>query len=391
MNAAVSNGAVLPSAPGRAAAGPAPLDLRHLLRMSDDVGLFEHADGAIPRREHGYCVDDVARGLLVLCREPFPSEAVVELAGRYLTFLAHAQAADGCFHNRLGFDRRWHDRPSTGDWWGRALWGLGIAAAESPAPWIREAALSLFERSAHHRPIHLRATAFAALGAAAVLSANPAHRAARDLLAATVLAIDECHSDQTSTNLIPVSRSPINLPAPGQDLPAPGQDLPTPGQVWPWPQDRLAYANAILPEVLLRAGQLLGDEAALARGLSLLDWLLETECNDGHFSPSPVGGRGPGDERPGFDQQPIEIAALADACATAFAITGDPRWADWVRRAAAWFAGDNDARTVMYDPVTGGGYDGLTARGRNTNQGAESTLALLSTLQQDRRLRMGNP
>jgi hypothetical protein len=46
---------------------------------------------------------------------------------------------------------------------------------------------------------------------------------------------------------------------------------------------------------------------------------------------------------------------------------------------------------VMYDPATGGGYDGLTAVGRNANQGAESTLALLSTLQQDRRLRTENP
>ena len=382
MTTAVNTGAVLAAAPGRATAGLVPLDLRHLLRMSDDVGLFEHANGAIPRREHGYCVDDVSRGLLVLCREPFPSETVVELAGRYLTFLAHAQSADGCFHNRLGFDRRWHDRPSTGDWWGRAMWGLGIAAAESPAPWIREAALGLFERSAHHRPIHLRATAFAALGAAAVLTADPAHHAARELLADAVLAIDAPPVDQTAASavpaeLLPVSLAPINLPADGQN--------------WPWPQERLAYANAVLPEVLLRAGQLLGDEAALARGLSLLDWLLETECHDGHFSPSPVGGRGPGDKRPGFDQQPIEVAALADACAAAFSITGDLRWADWVRRAAAWFAGDNDASTVMYDPVTGGGYDGLTARGRNTNQGAESTLALLSTLQQDRRLRMENP
>ena len=40
----------------------------------------------------------------------------------------------------------------------------------------------------------------------------------------------------------------------------------------------------------------------------------------------------------------------------------------------------------MYDPGTGGGYDGLTATGRNTNQGAESTLALISTLQQSRKL-----
>jgi hypothetical protein len=354
-----------------------PLDLRHLLRMSDEVGLFEHADGAIPRREHGYCVDDVSRGLLLLCREPFPSEAVVELAGRYLTFLAHAQGADGGFHNRLGYDRCWHDEPGIGDWWGRALWGLGTAVAGSPAPWIREAALRFFERGAHLRSGHLRSMAFAALGAIEVLTVDPAHQAARDLLADTVLAIGAA---QSSAPRLGAQRNGL-LPS----GPRPAEPE------WPWPQDRLDYANAVLPEVLIRAGQLLGDEAALARGLDLLDWLLAVESNDGHLSPAPVGGAGPGDRRPGYDQQPIEIAALADACATAFSVTGDPRWAAEVRRTAAWFAGDNDARTVMYDPVTGGGYDGLTEAGRNGNQGAESTLALLTTLQVDRRLRTENP
>ena len=38
----------------------------------------------------------------------------------------------------------------------------------------------------------------------------------------------------------------------------------------------------------------------------------------------------------------------------------------------------------MWDPRTGGGYDGLTAHGPNLNQGAESTLALISTLQHAR-------
>ena len=341
--------AVSPESPGS--------DLRHLFRMSDDVGLFEHAEGAVPRREHGYCVDDVARGLVVLCREPFPSDAVVELSGRYLTFLAHAQGADGGFHNRLGFDRRWHDRPETSDWWGRALWGLGTAVSDSPAPWIRDEALTVFERSARRRTVHLRSTAFAGLGAAAVLAAHPSHLSARELLRDAVTAIG-----------------------------APADDLG-----WPWPQARLGYANAVLPEVLIRAGRLLGDEAALTRGLALLGWLVDRESTDGHFSPAPVGGRGPADERPGFDQQPIEVAALADACAAAFAVTADPRWEDGVHRAAAWFAGDNDASTVMSDPVTGGGYDGLTATGRNANQGAESTLALLATRQHDRRLRTEHP
>jgi len=53
---------------------------------------------------------------------------------------------------------------------------------------------------------------------------------------------------------------------------------------------------------------------------------------------------------------------------------------------AAWFLGDNDAGTPMWDPATGGGYDGLTRQGPNLNQGAESTLALIATLQHLRNL-----
>jgi hypothetical protein len=36
----------------------------------------------------------------------------------------------------------------------------------------------------------------------------------------------------------------------------------------------------------------------------------------------------------------------------------------------------------MWDPETGGGYDGLRADGANLNEGTESTLALITTLQQ---------
>ncbi|GAB3947131.1 hypothetical protein GCM10027614_41830 [Micromonospora vulcania] len=124
-----------PTAPAgqRWRTAPAP-SFAHLIRMSDDTGLFEHARHAIVRREHGYCTDDVARGLVVTSRQPEPTEKVVQLSERYLAFLTHAQHADGAFHNRLGHDRRWTDAPGLGDWWGRALWGLGTAAARSPRP-----------------------------------------------------------------------------------------------------------------------------------------------------------------------------------------------------------------------------------------------------------------
>jgi hypothetical protein len=67
-------------------------------------------------------------------------------------------------------------------------------------------------------------------------------------------------------------------------------------------------------------------------------------------------------------------------------MTSEPQWREGVRLAADWFVGDNDARIPMCDPATGGGFDGLTAAGPNINQGAESTLALITTLQHARSL-----
>jgi len=126
----------------------------------------------------------------------------------------------------------------------------------------------------------------------------------------------------------------------------------------------------------------LADPAAMRYGLSLLDWLLDVETGDtGHLSVTAVGGWGPGEQRARFDQQPIEVAALADACARAWALTGEQRWSDGLQRAIGWFRGDNDSGARLYDPVSGGGFDALTPAGRNTNQGAESTLAMVATLQ----------
>jgi hypothetical protein len=75
------------------------------------------------------------------------------------------------------------------------------------------------------------------------------------------------------------------------------------------------------------------------------------------------------------------VAALAEACRTAYVATGDGRWADVIGQCHAWFAGANDGGVVMCDPNTGGGFDGLERHGASANQGAESTLAWLSTRQ----------
>lgn len=327
-------------------------NFEHLLRMTDQRGTFEHALFSEPRPEHGYCTDDMARVLVVATRQSDPHSATNRLAKVAVQFLNDAQSFAGPCRNRMDRNGRWTDVPSTEDAWGRCLWGLGTAAAHSEVSLVRRLSVIQFERSAAVRSPWPRAMAFAALGAAEILTVDPQNRAARSLL-----------TDYAA-----------GVPAPNSELD------------WPWPEPRLTYANAVLPEAMIATGSVLEDVALQRRGLELLAWLVDHETADGHLSPTPVGGREPGDPRPGFDQQPIEISTLADACARAAGIDANPLWPDTVRAAGAWFEGANDAGLRMWDPHTGGGFDGLQADSVNQNQGAESTLALLSTLQQAGRL-----
>lgn len=324
----------------------------HLGRLTDDRGLFEHARYATPRPEHGYCVDDAARALVVTCREPRPDADVRRLAQIYLGFVLDAVERDGSCHNRMTADGHWADAPGLGDWWGRALWGLGVAAVHAPSEAMRAQALHGFRTAARQRSRHTRAMAFAGLGAGELLLRHPAQAAAHALL-----------RDCADRILLGSDRTG-----------------------WRWPEPRLTYANGSLVETLLLAGRALPDASLFTRGLDLLGFLTRIETRDRHLSVTPVGGRGPDDPHPGFDQQPIEVAALADACARAYALTTDPTWLITVRLAWRWFLGDNDSRTPMLDAATGAGFDGLEAGGRNENQGAESTLAMLSTAQHAYRL-----
>ena len=329
-----------------------PPKFDHLLRLTDRRGTFEHACFAEPRPEHGYCTDDMARVLVVATREPDAEGAVNGLAGLAVRFLGDASAFHGGCRNRMDVNGNWNDRPTTQNHWGRCIWGLGTAAAHSRVGIVRKLAVIQFGRAALERSTSPRAMAFAAVGAAEILSVDAGHPAARKLIA------DYADS----------------LAAPNGD------------DSWPWPETRLAYANAVLAEATIAAGVALDDAALRQRGLDLLAWLVDYETTDGHLSPTPVAGRGRDDDRPAFDQQPIEVATLADACARAAAVDPSAIWSDGVAMAAAWFTGDNDAGEVMWDPETGGGFDGLLADGVNRNQGAESTLAVISTLQHAQRL-----
>ena len=338
----------IPAAPpARAAMTP---DFGALGRMTDDTGMLQHGIFSVPDRDHGYCVDDNARALILVCRVRAADAELDRLAGIYAAFIQHAWNPDvRLFRNFMGFDRQWREIEGSEDSNGRTLWALGTAAARGRGQAMRDWAIHLFDHSIGlaEKLGSPRARAFAALGAAEVLSAYPGHGAARATLESTG---DLLH------RLLVAARRPA----------------------WAWFEAVLAYDNARLPEALIRAGQLLGRPDFTACGLETLAWIREQQTNaKGAFRP--VGTDSFGREYAAplpFDQQPLEAQATIDACLAAHDATGDERWIDGARQAYGWFVGENDLGLALVDRSGGGCHDGLMPHGVNRNQGAESILAL---------------
>jgi len=332
------------------------LPLEHLVHLTTPHGIYEHALFDQPRQEHGFCVDDAARALVLLCRESKHDSVANRLLDIYLSFTLGAINERGECHNRMNVEGFWTDEPGNGDWWGRAVWALGVAAVHAPGEPQRARALAGFRVASNATSPHFMSMTFAALGAGELLLAFPDELAAQKVLRAT------------------------------QKMFA----LPSTSSSWLWPRPRLRYSNGSIAEAAMLTGLALGDDSTVVLGIRMLDFLIDIETNGEHLSVTPVEGRGPDELKPGFDQQPIEVAALADACARAWSITGNSQWLTEVKRAWGWFLGDNDVGVEMFDPRTGGGYDGLQRHGPNRNQGAESTIAMLSTAQHAYRLGAGS-
>ncbi len=328
---------------------PAALPLHAVERMTDAVGIIQHAVYSVPDRNHGYCIDDNARALMMMIRRGDERRAV-ELAPTYAAFVQHGwHPARQRFRNFMGYDRRWLEECGSEDSNGRTIWALGLTAARAPWPSIRGWASKLFDETA---PVALdlsapRARAFAAFGALELCQAYPDHELANRLVRHSAEQLMRLHEQDSCDG-------------------------------WDWFEPALAYDNARLPEALILAGKALGEPQMIERGLSTLAWLVQQQTSPrGAFRP--VGCKSFG--RPyapplAFDQQPLEATATIDAAAAAFRVTGDEHWRAVAQQAFAWFFGDNDAGMPLADASDGSCFDGLMATGINRNQGAESILAL---------------
>jgi hypothetical protein len=330
--------------------GVPPLD--HLLVLSDDVGVIQHATENIPNRSTGYCTDDVARALIVALQrlELFPDDAAAtSLVSTYLAFLYDAQLPDGRFHNFMDYQRSWIDEVGTHDSCGRAMWGLGYAVRFAPDPGWHRISTHMLERALLSAPWleYPRAQAYAILGLV--------HAARADASANVRLTLH-----QLAESLLERYRSARD-------------------DGWEWFEPFMTYDNARLCEALIRAGMALEDSAMREAGLRTLGFLEQVVFEGTVFVP--IGNAGwyeRGGVRARFGQQPLEAAAMTDAELAAFAATGGVAHLHAAEHAAAWYRGNN-LLDVSMAAHGGGCYDGLEEGGPSRNVGAESTLAYLAT------------
>jgi hypothetical protein len=338
-----------------------PVSRVHLDAMSTETGIWQHARGAEPDREFGFCTDDVARALVVdvLHSRELGWPAVDVSARRSLRFLREAyDHASERFLNFRDADGRWLDMPASEDCHARALVGLAAVMAEIAPTELADQARQLFLRAL---PAALTFTAPRALSAA-VLACESLTDAGLGVVAGPAF-------DRLATGLADI----FGEPRAG----------------WLWYEPVVTYENAIIPRALVAAGVHLGRPELLERGCATLDWLIGSQVGEsGSFSP--IGNKTwwpQGRERSRFDQQPIEAATMVAAAAGAFRATGRGNYLHAAETAYGWFLGDNDLGLAMAIPASGGCRDGLTPLGPNMNQGGESTLMWLTALEQIRGLR----
>jgi glycosyltransferase involved in cell wall biosynthesis len=322
----------------------------HLLTLVDDVGIVQHAHGAIPNRESGYCVDDVARLTVValeLARR-YGEQPWTTILYRSLAFL-HAATDQGGhgMRNFMSYERRWLDEPHLGDHVGRSIHALGEVLSTAWAPAIVGPAHRLLTSlvGSVRNDVSLRTAAYTVLGLAR-LDADRLDPHAQLVLARLVEQLVAAYERNASGG-------------------------------WHWFEDDLCYDNARLPHALIVGGTALRRESDVSIGLESLGWLGD-ECGLAHGALRLPGhlGRSRDDPAPGLgDEQPLDASALVEAELAAFSVTGEPEHGIRAQRAFDWFLGRNRLDRPLYDFATGGCSDGLGESALNANEGAESALA----------------
>ena len=333
------------------------IQLRHVKKLTTDLGIIQFSKISIPDLESGYTLDDNARALIAFCmhyrltkdKENLPYILI------YLDFIERCQKPKGNFINYVDKENREHVEQNAEvnleDSNARALWALGTVVAHAdilPENISKKASKILLNSLKWAETIQSpRSIGFATKGLYLY------HTAVPNLYVAAI--INKLNAKLLSNYEIHASSD------------------------WKWFENYMTYGNGILPESMLFAYLVTNKPIYKKVAMDSLDFLMSKMFVNKNFKViSNNGWLQRGSECHEYGEQPIDVAYTIHTLNSFYDAFGTPEYKHKMKTAFNWFLGKNHLNQIMYNPVSGGGYDGLEKENVNLNQGAESTVCYLT-------------
>ena len=331
------------------------LNLDHVKKMTDDFAMFQFSKLNRPDPNSGYTLDDNARAMIAVCQDYKLTRDIDDLKyiSIYLNFLEFCQNNEGKFLNYVDVNKNFtpqNNAVNLEDSSGRAIWALGYLISLAPllpSNFIKKAEnvfrKAMLQTENMHSP---RAMAFVIKGAYYF------NRQIKEL--------DNQASIKTfADRLVQMYKHEAK-------------------DGWNWFESYLTYANSVLPEALLCAFAVTKDEKYSTIAKESFDFLLDNTFTDNGIKV--ISNRSwhiKGQEKQEFGEQPIDVAYTILALRKFHDIYKDEDYLNKMEMAFNWFLGNNHLKQIIYNPCTGGCFDGLEETHVNLNQGAESTVSYL--------------
>jgi glycosyltransferase involved in cell wall biosynthesis len=331
------------------------IKLQQLRQMTTSTGIIQFSRANQPDINTGYTLDDNARAMVAMCMyfKLTGDKKCVNDIRKYLSFIKNCQQPAGDFLNYTDKDNVFTDQNkdvNLDDSNGRAIWALGFVVSLIdilPEKIISEADKIIAKTLVHIETVHsTRAMAFMIKG---LSYCNSAVKSPQNLLLIRTLAdrMVQMYKHESGKN-------------------------------WVWFESYLTYANSILPEAMLIAWLETGDTIYKDIACSSFDFLLSKIFNKNGIEV--ISNRKwlkKGKEAGKFGEQPIDVAYTIMTLSQFYEVFKVEDYRQKMVTAFNWFLGENRLHQIVYNPSTGGCYDGLEESNVNLNQGAESTVSYL--------------
>lgn len=333
------------------------INLKHFKKLTTPFGMIQFSKINQPDLSTGYTLDDNARALVAMCQhfELTNDAQDLEYIERYFNFIKFCFQSDSYFLNYVDQNKEFTKQNSENldDANGRAIWALGYLISIGdllPIDLLEKAKLTFQIALINVREIHsTRSIAFIIKGIYySNLNNNADHNIA--LLAHLSSKLVLMYKYESKDN-------------------------------WLWFESYLTYANSILPEAMLCAYLATGDNRYKVIAKESFDFLLSKIYRNGQIRViSNQGWMNSGEtinhEKVG-GEQPIDVAYTILALSKFYSVFKEEKYLNKMKIGFSWFLGNNHLKQIIYNPCTGGCYDGLEDKYINLNQGAESTVSYL--------------